>query len=398
MSLVLGTDYQAWVWPPDWASGITERWVWYTNVLTGFKGTEQRRALRIGARQELDFSTMLDADERRLMEAMIWAWGAKPWGVPLWFEGMELAATLTSGATSIPLSPAQRFFEVGGYALLIGQNTRTFEVVEITALGGSISLLAATTITWPAGTRVYPLRMARMNERVSLPRYTGGAASVALQFEMESPVAWASSPGAATYRSFPVLEIVPNWESAPAHDIERMLNSIDAGTGPVLRDDQADMPFTRQSLRFTLATRAAIDAWRQLVTALRGKQGSLWLPTQSLDIVPSASIASGAVLLDVNFCGYTAFQLNQINRRDIRIELNNGTVLYRRISAASVLSASTERLTLDSALGVTVQPAEFARISFMSLCRFDSDICEMAWWTGDIAETATAFRSYNRDV
>ena len=51
--------------------------------------------------------------------------------------------------------------------------------------------------------------------------------------------------------------------------------------------------------------------------------------------------------------------MTKLLSRDIRIELTNGNVYYRRIVASTVLSGTVERLTLDSVLGVSVTDLPF---------------------------------------
>src|SRR5262245_35910093 len=113
-----GSRIVPWNWQPDWSMGMLERLQWYTDVLQAARGEEQRRSLRIEPRQFLEFSCMASGTDRRVMESALWNWGGRAWAVPLWFDGQELASTLAIGATSIPLSSAQRGYQVGGLVML----------------------------------------------------------------------------------------------------------------------------------------------------------------------------------------------------------------------------------------------------------------------------------------
>lgn len=396
---VTGTRITAWTWPPDWQAGMIERLLWRTDVLQAYRGEEQRRALRLGPRQEIEFTVAPHGAERRHLEAALWNWGARIWAVPLWYDGQDLAATLPVGSTSIPLDPDLRDFQPGTLALLLGDSSRSYEVVEVASLtGSSIELARPTESAWPAGTRVYPARPARIDGNASLPRFTGTAASARLRFEMADPATWAADAGAATHRGFPVLELRPNWVEEPDMVMERKVTVIDANTGPVVVDDEAQMPLTTQRLRWLFDGRAEIDAWRKRLFAMRGRHASMWVPTWSEDLVPVATLASSGTQIDVSWCAYTQYQAVQINRRDLRIELANGQVFYRRVTGSVELDANTERLSIDAALGVTVTADEFALVSFMALGRFDSDSHELAWWTGDHVEAAATLRTFRRDV
>ena len=78
----------------------------------------------------------------------------------------------------------------------------------------------------------------------------------------------------------------------------------------------------------------------------------IWLPSFAADLQPTAAVAGSSKTLVVEWAGYAQFGLNKPNRKDVRIELTDGTVLYRRITAASQLD-NAETLTLDTALAST---------------------------------------------
>lgn len=394
---VSGSRIVAWSWPPNWAEGMLERLEWRTDVLQAYRGEEQRRALRLDPRQGLEFSVTASGPVRRFMEAVLWNWGARTFAVPLWMDGQELAAQLTVGATSIPLSPAQRGYTLGGLVMLIGEDPRTYEVVEISTLGGSIGLERPTQRTWPIGTRVYPARPARIINEASLPRFTGQIASLRLQFEMTEYMPWAAA-AAPTYRGYPVFEQKPDWSAEPNITLARKLTVMDAGTGLVAVEDEAEIPLTNQRMKFTLTTRAELDTWKRRLYALRGKQGGIWVPTWTDDLSPVALIGDSATNIDVDWTGYTRYYQTDPNRRDIRIELTSGQVLYRRITGATEISASVERLSIDTALGVTVQPSQVALVSFMAMSRSEADVHELSYFTGDIAEALFTARGFRSDV
>ena len=333
-------------------------------------------------------------DERRQMEALLWNWGAKAFAVPLWFDGLQLAAPLAAGSTSIPVDPAGRQFAAGDLVLIAGEASRDCELVQVDSVGAEVQLAAATASDWPIGTRIYPARVARLDGEAALPRFTGSAATARLVFEMLAPSAWAADAGTTTYRGRPVLEHGPNWVEAPELSLQRKGELLDAGIGVVAFEDEAETPIPSQGGRWLLTSRAEVNAWRSRLFALRGKQGSLWVPSWADDLRVVADVTSGATTLDIGWIGYTQQLLGDPSRRDIRIELRDGTVFYRRITGATVLDADTERLSIDTALGVAVPKASIALVSWLTLMRNASDSAEFAWFTGDAAETSATFTGF----
>lgn len=395
---ITGSRITAWSFVPDWTNGIVERMSWKTDVLQSYDMREQRRALRIAPRKTIEFEAFFTAAERRYAETLIWGWGARNWALPIWYDGQELSASLPLGSTSISIDTATRDYAAGSLAMLIGDafNYETLEVESVSS--GSITLARPTSVTWPAGTRVYPARTARMPDRATIPRWSGDASGLRVGFSLMEPVDYTASGGATTYRGYPVIDRRPNWVGGLSIDLQRKLAELDNLVGIQEFDDESGLPSSVQSVRWTLTSREELDAVRQLLYALRGRQGAGWMPTWTIDMIVTAAIDTSATAIDIEFMAYT----NQINvatgRRDIRIELANGTVFHRRITGASQLSATTERLTIDTPLGQTVQPSEIAQVSFMALKRLDSDDVDIAYWTGSIAEVAVAMRSFQHDV
>lgn len=394
---ITGNRIVAWSWAPNWADGMLERLEWRTDVLTAYRGGEQRRALRLDPRQGLEFSVIAQGADRRFMEAVLWNWGARIYAVPLWFDGQELAGTLSAGATSIPLPTTQRGYTVGGLVMLLGEDPRTYEVLEVASIGASIGLARPTQQTWVAGTRVYPTRAARITNEATLPRFTGEAASLKLQFEMTDYMPWAAA-ASPTYRGYPVFEQKPDWSEDPSLIYGRKLNVMDSGSGRVLVEDQAQMPLTTQRMRYTMISRADVDAWKQRIYALRGKLGGIWVPTWASDLTVAANIGDSVTNIDIDWIGYGRYYGTDPNRRDIRIEIADGTIFYRRITGAAELSSTVERLSIDSALGVAVAAADVRLVSFMAMSRSDSDTAEIAWFTGEVAETVFSARGFRNDV
>lgn len=396
---ITGSRVTGFSWAVDWNAGILERLEWATDVLTSYRGEEQRRALRIGPRKGLEFSVMATGAQRRILESALWNWGARVWAVPVWWDGTEATAPVALGATTVALDTTTRDFQADGLAMLLGSSAVDFEVAEVLAVNAtSITLKRPTTRAWPAGTMVYPARAARLDPSVTLDRFTGDTSTARLRFLAVEPDVWPANAGAATHRGYPVLEVRPNWTGEPQLTLERKLNILDTVSGTRRVVDEAQQPNAAQAMRWTFTSRAEIDAWRQRLHAMRGKHGAAWVPTWAQDLEVVATVGDSELAISVAWLGYTRYLQLDPNRRDIRLELANGTVLYRRITGSTELSATVERLNIDAALGVTVQPADVVAVSFMMLARQESDAAELAWWTGEVVDAAGTFRSFRNEV
>lgn len=396
---VIGSRITAWSFLPDWSGGVLERLEWKTDVLRTYDGREQRRALRLAPRKGWEFDCFIDGADRRYAESVLFGWGARVWALPSWPDGQALASPVALGAVSIAVDTTTRDFAADSLVLLLG-GTRSFEVAEVQAVApGAVTLKRGLSSAWPAGTAIYPARAARIRGGAAATRWNHDGQAMRLAFDVVEPVDYTADAGATTYRGYPVMTRRPEWDGgAPEIELERKLSSFDNMTGPPIFEDEAGIPLVVHRLRWRLPSRADVDAWRRLAYALRGRQGAIWLPTWADDLQVVALIEQTATAIDVAHVDYTRMVSSATGRRDLRIELTDGTVYHRRVTGSAQLSATTERLVIDQALGRTVPAAEVAQVSFMALVRAEADQTELAYWTGDVVDVAATLRGFQHDV
>jgi hypothetical protein len=396
---ITGSRITGWAWLPDWSNGVIERLEWKTDVLGSYDGREQRRALRLAPRKTFEFEFFVSGRERRYAEAAIWGWGSRSWALPIWPDGQRLTSAAVIGTYTVAIETTSRDFQADAFAML-HRDSRNFEVVEIESVSpGALTLKRPLGVTWPAGlTTIYPARTARLADRVTLPRWTGTDAGARVSFDITDPIDYTASGGATTYRGLPVITRQPNWSEPFEEELQRKLAEIDNLTGRRVFEDESGLPALLQRMRWTLTSRAEQDAVRQLLYAMRGRHAAAWVPSFASDVTIVAAIFLADTAIDIEHQDYAKFIAQQTGRRDIRIETTTGAVYYRRILSSSEINSTTERLTIDTALGVTLQLSDIALVSFMALMRNESDAAEIAYWTGDVADIAIAVRSFEHDL
>lgn len=198
-------------------------------------------------------------------------------------------------------------------------------------------------------------------------------------------------PPAATYRSFPVWDaFVPVWTSDPLWSPDRMLERIDNDVAVPFVVDFAGVAMGRTVMQYAATTAAEVAAFRAALFALAGRWSPAWVPSWAHDLLLVGNVTAGATQIDVEGPLLSGRPITS-NHRDIRIELTTGTVLYRRITAATAQSATVDRLTLDAALPSAFTVAQVRMISFITLSVQDSDTnvlryvdrtvmqCELTW-------------------
>ena len=394
---ITGSRIVPWAFAPDWASAITERLEWLTDVLSNPQGAEQRRALRISPRRSLEAAMLVEGAERALFDLALAGWGRRVWAVPVWYDVQELSADLAAGSMRINCAVDLRDFRSGGLALLRGETAFDSEAVEILGIDAAgLQLKRATQQSWPAGTRLYPVRTARIAS-IDSKRLTDKLNRAQLTFDLAEASDWTAALPVAMYRGRPVFELRPDESEDLTLNYERLLQTLDNGSALPAVTDTAGKNFSVQQHRWFLAGRQERAAWRSLAYGLRGRAKSVWVPTHAWDLQLTKP-ASGS-LLTVERIGYARFGVKTQGRQDIRIELHSGAVIYRRITAAAE-DAGAENLSLDADLPGVINPAEVYRISFMALCRAADDALELTHLTdaAGLARASITWRGVRDDL
>lgn len=398
MSYVLNAP-TPWPVPPDWAAGIRERLEFLTDVIPAKNGRRQKRQLRQAPRRVFEFDVIADVQARRVSDALLMDHGGKYWMLPIWHDVQLLGAVLASGASSIPCRTTGFEFVQDGYALLWFA-VNQWQLVGIAAIGADELVLGSmTTQDWPLGTRLYPVRRARLTEQPGESTWTDASGKRSVSMTIDEPCDWPAELPTATYLGYPVLE----WRSDASEDLSttfnRQLETVDAGTGAVSVYDYPGRSFRSGSLRWLAHGRDENTALRSLIYGLAGRMQTVWVPTWNSDLVLVANVGSTATSITVEWAGYTVFGRLQSNWRDIRIELHGGTVFYRRITSTAE-AGETEVLGIDAQLGTAITPQQVRCVSFMALGALESDVIELQHETDadGLTVCATSFIGERHDV
>ena len=397
---ITGSRVVLFAFPPNGRQPMLERLEWLTDVLEASDASEQRIQLRGTARQRLEYLCTLEGVDRIRAEVLLFDWQARSFALPLWTDPGTLSAQAAAGAYSLALATATLGFAGARLAILYAGPSNV-EAVVVEAVGASSLTLANALInTWPAGTRVFPGRYARLEASQPLDRAGANVGETLMRWRIEDPVEWPEVESAGTYRGAPLLERWPssNWREPPGHAHLRELRELDGLTGPVYVDDRTGRPAIAEQWLWTESGRASIAALKGWLSARKGRLNGFWAASDLADLTLTTTIASGAAVFDVAWIGYTRFLRQQPGRRDLRFRLRDGTVLYRRITDSEELDADTERLTIDSAPGITIAPEDLLQLSWLTWWRLDADAVELAWHHSTLVETRLRLRGLGNEA
>ena len=318
------------VWPFHNGVDYAERLEWSTMVDVAATGPSYHRRMRSDPRTFVSFSSMQEGAAWRRLESMLRANVAGRWMLPIHVESRKVAGS--------------------------------FPVVE-----------------------------AQLTGPPDVSRITGSSCEYSVEFILVESFAEEAPAAVESYRSFPVFDACPQWTASPKWSPERLVQGVDYGIARPFTYDLAGMNVGKRTMFYSLESDAEIIRFRQMLYALAGRWSPCWVPSWAEDFRVVANVANGATTLDV--AGPQLAGLDLVpNHRDIRIELHNGTVLYRRIESVATPSAGVERLTLDSAIATEFSASDVAQVSWMALCVQDSDINLLRYWTHEVMECELTWR------
>ncbi len=393
-----GRRIVGWVFAPNWVQPVIERLEWLTDVMESHAGFEQRVRLRAGARRSFEYSVLLGSDTERVkMENLLLSWQARVFGLPLWTDVAVAASPIPAGATSIAATTANRDFAVGGLlGLVLGMAS---EFAEITAvLPTSLTIKSPLDASWPAGTKILPVRPARVQNGLGLTYLSDAIGQATLRFQLEDEWQLPAAAEALDYRGYPVLLSATDWSGDVETDYTRKLGELDCLTGRRVIDDLSGIGTVRRTHRWLISGRAAIAAFRAWLAARAGRLTAFWMPSFQADLKVVSPIGAFDSAITVEHRAYAANVPAAIGRRDILIATTSGSRYYRRITGATALSPSTESLAIDSVLGTALRPEQIRQVSFMKLVRLDSDAIEIAHHTDNTAEVSISVTSIRDDT
>lgn len=392
---ITGTRIVAFSWLIDWTNPVNESLQWLTDILQSQSGYEQRRSLRVAPRMTFDADILVYDRERQYFDLAMIGWSGKTFAIPVWPQQQWLKTAHAVGALIIYCDTTNRNFRANRLALLRGQTAFENETVEIeSVLADRLILKRPLQQNWPRGTCLSPALTAQLSDQPQLTKRTDRMMRTHVTLNVTEAVDHPEALPTLIYRNYPVLADAPNESDDLTHSYERLLSQLDNKTGLRLQKDNAQAAFSIYQYAWMTSGRVAQANLRSLFYALRGSQKAIWLPTFSDDLTVKAVIVANGQTLDIQWCGYTRFARGQLGRQDIQIILKNGTVLYRRITSATEVDSSTERLAVDQNFPTQINPNDIFRISFMSLCRLSNDtvVFEHINDSDGIAKCSATFR------
>jgi hypothetical protein len=348
-----------------------------TDVQEAKDGSELRPSPRRYPRQAFLYDYKIEEGEERMaVEAAIFDWQHRPFGLPLWFDEMFLTVAISPGDLIINVvSTAFVDLRVGGLAVVLIDRT-LFDVQTIVAI-------TATTIefenpianVYPIGTSVFPVQIGRASDVIQGERHPVSLEEMSSRFDIEDNALDLSSGAAfSTFNSKVLLDDPNVVKGTSAQSYTRKVVVIDGDTGQVERTSAWDRSKRGSMKTFFAQGRQAVWQLRQLMYLLRGRQISFYLARFRPDLVPTQNLLSASAALTISNIGYTRFIRQRQPLNVIRVAFTTGApALLRTVLGSVEVGANEETLTLNGTWPSTFTPAQVERIDFVEKVRIDDD-------------------------
>lgn len=302
----MDVDLPVWTIRPNWAQGILERLEWLTDVLTSDTGVEQRRSVRMSPRRSFEITVNPTRAIRTYLDLVTHRLGSETWLLPLWHDQAITTAAAAAAQRHIAFDNTFREHEIDGYSILY-YDTFSWEVVKVAAQDAAgITTTADLVKTWPKGTKVFPLRLAILQDpNTAIKALTGTVGESTLLWLLNQANDYPEMAGGAmlNYQGSPLLTLAPDRSTEITTEQTRIQDSQDSQTGLIFRTDSANRAFAVQSHGWQIKGREAHADFRSFLYTLRGRQRMVWLPTFNDDLIITDPVAIGATRANIEACG-----------------------------------------------------------------------------------------------
>jgi len=348
---------------------------WRTDLLKGMDGLEQRVALLRSPRESYAFQFVLNEQELRDIRRQLVVDATTPIQVPLRHEGLLLSAEPTADlvAGNIPFAD----WATVDREVLVESDLGYHYATTITDVHGAYLTVADVPVDpghYPAyKTNVSPLVDVQAADGLSVARHAVNAGKFTLTgYDTAFHTTWGAGIGGA----FTTLDsyVIVDWVSVPLMgDLAREtfsagLTVLDAGAARevIQRRDAADI---RREHTFRWAAPAYRQLWKAFLYRQRGRCKPCLLSTFRDDLVlrSQPSIAATTLVVE-DRDDYLAWFAASAAQARLALATADGT---QYVKVTNAVASASDTITLTISAGVANVP--ITRVSFLELCRFDTD-------------------------
>lgn len=372
----------------NWENGLTETLEWMTDVLIAHDRTEQRIQLRSIPRRSWEFRFLLEGNVRRKMESWMSMRKTRFLFSPICRDVVLLSGDVVAGSSTIPITITQRsenLIEDTDVALWTNENQ--YEIRKITGVGSSyISVDAPFESDYFANHAHFaPCRYFMGTGQRTVNRATDDIGDFVIRAVAINDKWLDTTSDATLYNGYGVCPFDASFDSG-AEDWENKWVVLDNNTGILSYDMNSIEPVISRDARFLVEGTDEIELLMRFLRTRSGKLVPFYIPSTDTSFELATSSLAVDQFIVIKGIGYQfAFEGSAV-RSHIKLELHDGTILYRKINSVETLPSGDEKFVLNEVLGVVVSQYTLAKASWLELVRLDTDSVSLKWVNTELVE------------
>ncbi len=361
---------------------INEELGFKTDVLQHADGSEQRLSLRQAPRQRIEFTIRVDDNRSRdAINAILFDWQSRVFGVPIWWEAKPLDAPLTALDTVVQVDTADADFRAGGLVTIYDSNfvSQTVEILTVNPTNLVLQVAIGTAFD-AINTLVIPTRTAYTKPQLQNARFAIGPADYKFEFtvldniDLSDASAFPSYQGVGQSVAKPLLNGLNFMPSGTIAEGNRQRTErLDHETGPFIQFSSWEKGKPLYTYGFEAKSFAETWEVRQLLHYLRGSQLSFYVPTGRTDIKPLSDIANNDNSINFVDYGFDQFVQGITPRSDLRVLRKDGIYSMHTITGTSVVSPGIERVDFSPGITPALPLVDLDRVEIVTLSRLVND-------------------------
>ena len=378
------------IWPFQPLDGMKETWAWKTEIQTAWDYSENRLALRDVPRVSYAMSYRLHGAAASQMDLLLCEMPHYTISLGLFEQSDRVTTSLAAGAEAIPCEQSCYSWKPGD-AGLIWHSPRKAELFTVTGVSASALQLESGLSRDYSGAVIMPAVPASISKSERTD-FSMDYSEFSVEFRLDAHALWWEIPAAGEQYDGTDIWNIPLYASkdAAVRNMSCEQITIDNGLGPIRERHQQEVPASSWRVTAYADTLEEINSLRGNLLRRQGCIVPFWTSTHRFDIVPAATIFTASNELTVKGFGSGKGFSGKSRRRFIRIEMADGTVFYRTITASVRNDDDTDTLALSEPLSRTEDIPKDAvlKISYMTLVRLASDVIKWTWHKTGRAEAA----------
>lgn len=351
---------------------VTETWEYKTDIITNFKGREQRVSLIKNPRIKQKFSSIIETEQQRLDQYDIIRRNLSARSiVPFYQYATNLTQSTTSSQTRLYFNPVRSNVRVGEYVIVVNSSSQIPVIGRVETINSD-----GVTLTRPVGTDldksfiVAPTMNCLINDGsgLSMNSVSGSLDITADSFSEFDTLRPDATREIDTFDDLPFLDRRPRVRADEGFSYRKYI--LDGGTG-VRNLSSGDLHAKVSGSRLFTIQRISdpdeMDYWRSFFETIRGGQGgflmSTWFPDLSLSSGQSDVSGLSSIEVDEDYYTYDYFPFETWNR--IQIEYSGGLTSQHSVTSSRVNDDSHSVLGFTPSIPDSSEYASPTKISFL---------------------------------